>query len=98
MEVSSIVIVHGGPLDPREVEVSARRVGAKVEMEVENRTSSLARVESGEVIGHRKQADIGTFILYPHQKRLVEADWKEAALPETVRIQIGKKRVEAPVN
>jgi hypothetical protein len=41
---------------------------------------------------------MGTFILFPHQKRLVEADWKETTMPETVRIQIGKKRLEAPVN
>jgi hypothetical protein len=85
-------------LDPRDVAVSAKRAGAKVEVEVKNNGSGLARVSSGEVHGHSKHADMGTFILFPHQKRLVEADWKETTMPETVRIQIGKKRLEAPVN
>jgi hypothetical protein len=98
MEITSIVIVNGGHLDPRDVAVSAKRAGAKVEVEVKNNGSGLARVSSGEVHGHSKHADMGTFILFPHQKRLVEADWKETTMPETVRIQIGKKRLEAPVN
>jgi hypothetical protein len=98
MAIYSVVIVHGGPLDPRDVAVSAKHVGAKVEVEVKNNGPGLARVSSGEVLGHKKQANIGTFILFPHQRRLVEADWKETAMPETVRIQIGKKRLEAPVN
>jgi hypothetical protein len=97
MEISSIVIVHGGTLDSRDVSVSAKRMGSKVQVEVKNNGSGLARVSSGEVIGHRKQADMGTFILFPHQERLVEADWKEMNPPETVRIQIGSKRLEAPV-
>lgn len=98
MEISSIVIVHGGPLNPRDVAMSAKLVKAKVEVEVQNNGAGLARVSSGEVLSHKKQSELGTFILFPHQRRLVEADWKEATPPETVRIQIGKKRLEAHVN
>jgi len=98
MVISSIVIIHGGQLNPQDVALSARRVGAAVEVTVKNNGSELARVDSGAVIGHRKQADLGTFLLYPHQKRLVKADWKETTPPETVRIQIGKNRLEAVVN
>lgn len=97
MEISSVVIIHGGRLDPRDVAVSAKRVDGKVEVRVKNNGSGLARVSSGEVTGHRKQSDMGTFILFPHQERLVEANWKETSPPETVRIQIGNKRLEAPV-
>lgn len=98
MEITSIVIVNGGHFDSRDVAVSAKRVGAKVEVEIKNNGSGLARVKSGEVHGHGKHADLGTFILFPHQKRLVETDLKETTMPETVRIQIGKKRLEAKVN
>jgi hypothetical protein len=73
-------------------------VGDKVEVEVKNRGAGLARVSSGEVQGHRKEEDIRTFVLFPHQTRVVETDWKESTPPETARIQIGKKRFEAPVN
>ncbi len=98
MVISSVVIIHGGSFDTRDVALSAKRTGTKVEVEVRNNGAGLARVDSGEILGHRKQVDIGTFILYPHQKRLVEEDWEETASPETVRIQIGKKRLESPVN
>jgi hypothetical protein len=98
MEISSIVIVHAGQLDTRDVLLSAKLVGAKVEIEVKNNGSGLARVDSGEVVGHRKEADLNSFILYPHQLRTMESDWKESSPPETVRIQIGKKRLEAPIN
>jgi len=97
MEISSIVIIYGNQLDPGDVDVSARRAGDMVEVEVENHGAGLARVDSGAILGHRKQAEVGTFILYPHQKRLVDADWKETIAPESVRIQIGKKRLETPV-
>lgn len=98
MEVSSIVIVHAGQLDSHDVLLSAKLVGGKVEIEVKNNGSALARVDSGEVVGHRKETDINSFILYPHQLRTMEADWKETPPPETVRIQIGKMRLEAPIN
>ncbi len=98
LEVSSVVIVHGGHLDPRDVTLSAKHAGDTVEVEVKNNGAGLARVSSGKVFSHRKQEDLGTFILFPHQKRLVETDWKETTPPETVRIQIGKKRLETPVN
>jgi hypothetical protein len=99
LEISSIVIINGGwHMDPRDVELSAKRVGDKVEVEVKNNGAGLARVSSGEVQGHRKEADIGTFVLFPHRTRLAETDWKGATPPETARIQIGKKRFEAPVN
>jgi hypothetical protein len=99
MELSSIVIINGGwHVNDQDVELSAKRMGDKVEVEVKNRGAGLARVSSGEVQGHRKEADIRTFVLFPHQTRLVETDWKGATLPETARIQIGKKRFEAPVN
>jgi hypothetical protein len=100
MEISAIVIVQGKPLDPRDVTLSAKHVGTKVEVEVKNNGPGLARVSSGEIFGHShsKHADLGNFILFPRQKRLVDVDWKETALPETVRLQIGKKRLEAPVN
>jgi hypothetical protein len=97
-DISSIVIVHGGQLDIRDVAVSATQTESKVEVEVKNNGSGLARVNSCELLGHRKQVDMGSFILYPHQERLVEADWKNGARPETVRIHIGKKRLEVPVN
>jgi hypothetical protein len=97
MEISSIVIIHGGHLDPRDVTISARRDGTRVQVEVDNNGSGLARVDSGEVLGHRKQAELGTFILYPHQKRLLQTDWQETIPPKTVRIQIGRKRLEAAV-
>jgi hypothetical protein len=97
MEISSIVIIHGGNLDPRDVTLSAHREGPRVQVEVDNNSLGLARVDSGEIVGHRKQADLGTFILYPHQKRLLQADWNEANPPETVRIQIGRKRLQATV-
>lgn len=99
LELSSIVIIHGGHLDPHDVALSARQVGAKVEVEVKNNGSGLAHVDSVEVIGHKEHSDIGTFLLFPQQKRNIEIDWKVgAAAPETVRIQIGKSRLEAPVN
>ncbi len=98
MEVSSIVIVHAGQLDINDVLLSAKLIGTKVEIVVKNNGSGLARVDSGKVVGHRKEADLNSFILYPHQLRAVEAEWKESSPPETVRIQIGKKRFEAPVN
>ncbi len=98
MEVSSIVIVHGGQIDTRDVLLSAKIAGTKVVVEVKNNGSGLARVDSGAVIGHRNEAELNSFILYPHQTRTVEADWKETSPPETVRIQIGKKRLEAPIN
>ena len=98
MEVSSIVIIHAGQLDTRDVLLSAKQVGGKVEIEVKNNGSGLARVDSGHVIGHRKETDLTSFILYPHQLRTMEADWKESSPPETVRIQIGKSRLEAHIN
>jgi hypothetical protein len=98
LEISSVVIVHGGAFDINDVTLSAKHTGAKAEVEVKNNGSGLVRVSSGEVHGHGKQADLGTFILFPHQKRLVESDWKGTAPPETARIQIGKKRLQAPVN
>jgi hypothetical protein len=99
MELSSVVIVNGGwRLAPGDVDLSAKRVGDKVEVQVKNNGAGLARVTSGEVRGHRKEADIGTFVLFPHQTRLAETDWKDATAPETARIQIGKKRFETTVN
>jgi hypothetical protein len=99
MELSSIAIINGGwHLEPKDVELSAKRVGDKVEVEVKNNGAGLARVISGEVRGRRKEADIGTFVLFPHRTRLAETDWKDATPPETARIQIGKKRLETPVN
>jgi hypothetical protein len=98
METSSVVIVQGERLDSRDVTLSAKRAGAKVEVEVKNNGSELARVSSGQVLGHGSQADIGTFVLFPHQRRLVEADWNEMEPPEAVRIQIGKNSLEASIN
>jgi hypothetical protein len=99
MELSSIVIVNGGwRLQPGDVGLSAKRVGDKVEVRVKNNGAGLARVSSGEVRGHRKEADIRTFVLFPHQTRVAETDWKDATAPETARIQIGKKRFETQVN
>jgi hypothetical protein len=100
MEISSIVIIQGKPLDPRDVTLSAKHVGTKVEVEIKNNGSGLARISSGEIYGHshRKHADLKNFILFPHQKRLVDVNWTGTALPETVRLQIGKKRLEALVN
>jgi hypothetical protein len=98
MEISSLVIVQGGHLDPRDVTLSAKHVGGKVLVEVKNNGSGLAQVSGGAVRGHRKQVDLRDFTLFPHQTRLVEADWKETTPPESTRLQIGKKRLEAPVN
>ena len=78
--------------------LSAKHVGSKVLVEVKNNGSGLAQVTAGEVRGRRKQVDLNDFVLFPHQTRLVEADWKEPTPPETARLQIGKKRLEAPVN
>jgi len=97
MEISSIVIIHGGNLDPRDVTLSAHRDGPRVLVEVDNNSPGLARVDSGEIVGHRKQADLGTFISIHTRKRLLQANWKEANPPETVRIQIGRKRLAAAV-
>ncbi len=72
MEVSSIVIVHGGQIDTRDVLLSAKIAGTKVVVEVKNIGSGLARVDSGAVIGHRNEAELNSFILYPHRRGL----WK----------------------
>ncbi len=98
MVLSSVVIVHGGQLDSRDVSLSAKHVGTEVEIEVQNNGSGLARVDSVEVLGHRERADLKSFILYPHQKRIEDADWKVATPPVTARIHIGKNRLEAPVD
>ena len=97
-ELTSVVIIHGGHLDAHDVALSAKHMGSKVVVEVKNNGSGLARVDSGEIRGEKKHADIATFLLFPNQKHIVEVDWKETASPETVRIQIGKLRMESPVN
>lgn len=99
LELSSIVIINGGHVDLHDLALSARHVGGKVEVEIKNNGSGLAHVNSSEVLGPNNHTDIGTFLLFPQQKRKVEIDWKfGAASPETVRIQIGKIKLEAPVN
>jgi hypothetical protein len=98
MALSSVVIIHGGQFDTHDVAVSAKRVNDKVDVEIKNSGAGMARVNSGEIVGHKKEADMGTFLLFPHQRRLAEVDWKETAQPETVRIQIGKQHLEAHVN
>lgn len=97
MEISSIAIIHGRRPDSRDVTVTAHREGDRVIAEVDNSGAGLARVDSVEILGHRKQVDLGTFLLYPHQKRLLQGEWKESVAPETVRIQIDRRRVEAAV-
>jgi hypothetical protein len=98
LELSSVVLIHSGRVNPHDVTVTAKRVGAKVEVEVDNYGPDLTRVGPGSVLGHRKQADLRPFVLFPKQKRIIEADWKEEdAAPETVRLQIGKDRFEATV-
>ncbi len=98
LELSSIVLVRGGPFNIDKVTLSANRVANKVEITVENNGPEMTRVESVELRGHGKQVSLGTFLLFPHQKRLAEAEWKESATPETARIQIGKQHLEAPVH
>lgn len=98
MEISSVVIVDGSHLNTDDVTLSAKHVGSSVQVEVINKGPGLARVSSGEVVGHKKQAALKTFILFPHQTRLVETAWKETAAPEIARIHIGRKRLEALVN
>jgi len=97
-ELTSVVIIHGGHLNSHDVALSAKHVGSKVIVLVKNNGSGLARVISGEVLGQNKHSDIATFLLFPKQKRDVEVDWKENVSPETVRIQIGKLRLESPVS
>jgi hypothetical protein len=97
-ELNSVVIVHGGNLDIRDVRLTAKREGSKVQVEVNNDGAGLARVDSIEIVGHRKKAGVGTFLLFPHQRRLAEADWNSSEPPQTVRIHIGNKHLEAPVN
>ncbi len=98
LDVSSIVVVRDKQFDTDGVALKAQREGDKVRIEVTNSGTGLARVDSGQVIGHRAQADLGTFLLYPHQRRLVLTDWKQSVPPNSVRIQIGKKRMETAVN
>ena len=98
MELSSIVIIQGSGVGANDVTLSAKHVGNKVVVEVNNSGAGLVRVASGAVVGHRKEAELRSFVLFPHQRRLLEADWKENTPPLTARIQVGKKHLEASVN
>ncbi len=98
MDVSSIVVIHDNDFNANQVLLHARHVGEKVELELTNNGPGLARVNAGEVIGHRTKAEFGTFLLYPHQRRVTQVDWKQSAPPESVRVQIGKKHLETAVN
>jgi len=96
--IFSVILVHGLEKAPPSIAVTAKYVGGKVIVELENTGMALERVNSCTISGKQGKVEIPKFLLFPKRKRIVEADWAAVTAPQRVRIQVGKKTLEIPVN
>ena len=96
--IFSVILIHGPEKVTPAITLSAKHVGNKVVVVFDNNGSALARVDSCVISGKKGKIEIPRFPLFPHRKRTAEAEWAELAAPQTVRIHVGKKILEAKVN
>ncbi len=98
MAIFSVILVHGPEKAPPSIAATAKYVGGKVIVELENTGTALERVNSCTISGQKGKVEIPRVLLFPKRKRIAEADWAALAAPERVRIQVGKKTLEVQVN